>query len=113
MRIAVPYLDGNINPAFGRSEYFKLYDIENGKVISSAVIDNGGCAHTGLVTHLKNNGADLALVGNIGQHGADAFAAAGIELYTGNFDDADTVVSKYLDGTLELRKEIRGCSFAG
>lgn len=113
MRIAVPYLEGTINPAFGRSEHFKLYDIENGKIVSTAVIDNGGFEHTGLITHLKNNGVDLALVGNIGQHGADAFAAAGIELYTCNFGDADTVVSQYLSGTLELKKEIRGCSFAG
>ena len=113
MKIAVPYLDGKVNPAFGRSEYFKLYDIENGKIISTTVIDNGGYEHTGLITHLKNNGVTIALVGNIGQHGADAFAEAGIELYTSNFDDADTVVCKYLDGTLELKKEIRGCSFAG
>jgi len=100
MRIAVTYLDGKINPAFGRSKYFKLYDIEDGKIVSTRVIDNGGYEHTGLITHLKNNGVDIALVGNIKQHGADAFEAAGIELYTGNFDDADTVVSKYLDGTL-------------
>ena len=113
MRIAVPYSDGKINPAFGRSAYFKLYDIADGKITAAQIIDNGGYAHTGLITHLKNNGVTIALVGNIGQHGADAFAAAGIELYTGNFDDADTVVSKYLDGTLELKKEIRGCSFAG
>ena len=113
MRIAVPYLDGKVNPAFGRSEYFKLYDIEDGKITAAAVIGNGGYEHTGLVMHLKNNGVTIALVGNIGQHGADAFAEAGIELYTSNSDDADTVVGKYLDGTLELRKEIRGCSFAG
>lgn len=65
------------------------------------------------ISHLKNNRVTIALVGNIGQHDADAFASAGIELYTGNFEDADTVVSKYLGGTLELKKEIRGCSYAG
>ena len=113
MRIAVPYLDGNVSPAFGRSDFFKLYDIENGKIVSTTVIDNGGYEHAGLITHLKNNGVTLALVGNIGQHGADAFAEAGIELYTSNFDDADTVVSNYLDGTLELKQEIRGCHYAG
>ena len=75
MKIAVPYMDGKVNPAFGRSEHFKLYDIENGIIVSTAVIDNGGFEHTGLITHLKNNGVDLALVGNIGQHGADAFEA--------------------------------------
>ena len=113
MRIAVPYNNGNINPAFGKSEYFKLYDIENRKIVSTTVIDNGGYEHTGLITHLKNNGVDVALVGNIGQHGFDAFAEAGIELFTSNYDDADDVVGKYLDGTLELKKEIKGCSYAG
>lgn len=113
MRIAVPYQDGNVNPAFGRSEFFKLYDVEDGKIVKSAVIDNGGYEHTGLITHLKNNAVDVALVGNIGQHGFDAFKAAGIELYTGNFDHADAIVSSYLDGTLPLKKEIKGCHFAG
>lgn len=113
MRIAVPYLNGNVNPAFGRSEAFKLYDTEDGRIVSTEVIDSGGYEHTGLITHLKNHAVDTALVGNIGQHGADAFSEAGIELYTCNSGDADTVVRKYLDGTLELRKEIRGCRFAG
>ena len=113
MRIAVPYYNGNINPAFGKSEYFKLYDTEDGKILSTAVIDNGGNEHTGLITHLKNNDVDVALVGNIGQHGVDAFAEAGIELYTSNYDDADSVVKQYLDGTLELKREAKGCSIAG
>ena len=34
MRIAVPYYNGNINPAFGKSEYYKLYDTEDGKILS-------------------------------------------------------------------------------
>lgn len=113
MRIAVPYQNGSISQAFGRSEQFKLYDTADGKIVSAEMIDNGGFAHTGLITHLKNHGVNLALVGNIGQHGADAFAAAGITLYTCNSGDADAVVQQYLDGTLELRTELRGCSCAG
>ena len=50
MRIAVTYLDGKISPAFCRSEYFRLYDIECGKIVSTRVIDNGGYEHT---THHK------------------------------------------------------------
>ena len=33
MRIAVPYINGLINHAFGRTEYFKLYETENGKIV--------------------------------------------------------------------------------
>jgi len=113
MRIAVPYNNGLINPAFGRTEYFKLYETENGKIVSSTVIDNGGFGHTDLITYLKKYEVDIALIGNIGQHGFDAFAEAGIELYTSNYDDADTVIRKYLDGSLELKKEVKGYSFAG
>lgn len=113
MRIAIPYDNENVNVAFGRSQFFKLYDVEDKTVVSTQIIDNGGFEHKGLITHLKNNGVDVAIVGNIGQHGFDFFGENGIELYTSVSGNADAVVQSYLDGTLELKKEARGCSYAG
>lgn len=113
MRIAVPYNNENVNMAFGRTEFFKLYDVEDNAVVSTQVIDNGGFEHKGLITHLKNNHVDVALVGNIGQHGFDFFGENGITLYTSVSGNADAVVQAYLEGTLELRQEAKGCSYAG
>lgn len=113
MRIAIPFDNENVHMAFGRTQFFKLYDVENNVVVSTQVIDNGGYEHRGLITHLKNNHVDTALVGNIGQHGFECFQENGIELYTSVSGRADDVVQSYLNGTLELRKEIKGCSYAG
>ena len=45
MRIAVTYDDGEVFQHFGHTESFKIYDIENGKIVSSKVVGNGGFGH--------------------------------------------------------------------
>ena len=43
MKIAVTYDNGNIFQHFGRTEFFKVYEVENGSVVSSEVIGSNGC----------------------------------------------------------------------
>ena len=47
MKVAVTYEKetGNIFQHFGKTQYFKIYQIEDGKILSSEVIDNGGNGH--------------------------------------------------------------------
>ena len=42
MRIAVTYEDGQIFQHFGHTQQFKLYDVEEGKIVSSQVVDTNG-----------------------------------------------------------------------
>ena len=42
MKIAVTYDNGNIFQHFGKTEFFKVYDVEDNKVISSEVIGSNG-----------------------------------------------------------------------
>ena len=42
MRVAVTYDNGNVFGHFGRTEQFKIYDIEDGKVVSSQILDTNG-----------------------------------------------------------------------
>ncbi len=42
MRIAVTYDNGNVFGHFGRTEQFKVYDIEDGKVVNSEVVSTNG-----------------------------------------------------------------------
>ena len=42
MKIAVTYDNGQIFQHFGRTENFKVYEVEDGKVVSSEVIDSNG-----------------------------------------------------------------------
>ena len=38
MKVAVTYDNGNVFGHFGRTEQFKVYDIEDGKVVSSQIM---------------------------------------------------------------------------
>ena len=47
MRIAVTYENGEIFQHFGHTEQFKLYDVEEGKIVSAQVVDSNGSGHGG------------------------------------------------------------------
>ena len=55
MKIAVTYDNGNIFQHFGRTESFKVYEVEDGKVISSEVIGSDGIGHGALAGLLAGN----------------------------------------------------------
>lgn len=40
MIIAVTYENGQVFQHFGHSEYFKIYEVEDGKIVKSEVYDN-------------------------------------------------------------------------
>ena len=42
MKIAATYENGNIFQHFGKTAQFKLYEIENGKILSAEVVDTNG-----------------------------------------------------------------------
>ena len=44
MKIAVPYENGQVFQHFGHSAQFKIYDTENGKILSSKIVSTNGRA---------------------------------------------------------------------
>ncbi len=48
MRIAVTYENGEIFQHLGHTEQFKIYDIEDGKIVSQQVIDTNGSGYDSL-----------------------------------------------------------------
>jgi len=59
MKVAVTYENGQIFQHFGHTEQFKIYTTENGKIISSEVIDTNGSGHGALAGLLLS--LDVAL----------------------------------------------------
>ena len=100
MRIAVTYDNGNIFQHFGHSEQFKLYDVENGEIVSSQVVDTNGAGHGALAGFLKAANADVLICGGIGGGAQMAMAEAGIKLYAGNSGSADAAVKMLISGSL-------------
>lgn len=101
MRIAVTYDDGRIFQHFGRTEEFKVYDVEDGVIKSSTVINTNGQGHGALIGVLESIGADVLICGGIGGGAQSGVASMGIELYGGIAGDADEAVKAYLEGKLE------------
>lgn len=100
MKIAVTYEDGNVFQHFGRTENFKVYDVEDGKVVSAEVMGSDGVGHEALAWLLKDSGIDALICGGMGQGAQDALAEAGIEVCAGASGDADAVVEAFLRGEL-------------
>ena len=100
MKIAVTYENGSVFQHFGHTEQFKLYDVEEGKVVSSQVVDTNGSGHGALAGFLADQQVDSLICGGIGGGALMALAEAGIRLYAGCTGDADQRVAELLAGSL-------------
>ena len=100
MKIAVTYDNGNIFQHFGRTEFFKVYEVEDDKVASSEVIGSNGVGHGALAGLLSDQSVDVLICGGIGGGAQAALAEAGVELCSGAEGDADQAVEAYLKGEL-------------
>ena len=100
MRIAVTYENGEIFQHFGRTEQFKLYDVENGAVAAAEIVGTNGSGHGALAGFLKDRGVDALICGGIGGGAQAAMNAAGITFYGCVSGNADEAVQKLLAGTL-------------
>lgn len=100
MKIAVTYEDGNVFQHFGRTENYKVYDIEEGRVSSSEVKSTNGTGHEAIADLLKDEGVSVLICGGLGQGAKDALDACGIEVFSGTEGSADEAVERYLRGEL-------------
>ena len=100
MKIAVTYDNGEIFQHFGKTENFKVYEVEDNQVVSSEVIGSNGTGHGALAGLLSEQGVDVLICGGIGGGARTALAEAGIQLYPGVSGDADSKVSDLLAGKL-------------
>ena len=107
MRIAVTYENGEIFQHFGRTEQFKVYDIQDGKIVSSNVVDTNGSGHGALAGILSALDADALICGGIGGGAQAALAAAGIKLYGGVSGNADDAVAAFLEGKLDFNANVQ------
>ena len=100
MKIAVTYDNGNVFQHFGRTEQFKVYEVEDNKVVSSEVIGSNGTGHGALAGLLAGQNVDVLICGGIGGGAQAALAEAGVELCAGAEGNTDEAVEAYLRGEL-------------
>ena len=100
MKIAVTYDNGNVFQHFGKTENFKVYEVEDDKVVSSEVIGSNGTGHGALSGLLAEQGINVLICGGIGEGAQTALTEAGIEMVAGAQGNTDDVVEAYLKGEL-------------
>lgn len=101
MKIAVTYEAGQVFQHFGHCENFKIYQVEEGQVISSKIVSPDGSGHGALAVFLADQDVKVLLCGGIGGGARTALAEAEVELYPGVSGDADVAVAAFLAGTLK------------
>ena len=112
MRIAVTYENGNIFQHFGHTQQFKVYDVQDGKIIASEVVDTMGSGHGTLAGVLSALNADILICGGIGGGAQMALAAAGIRLFGGVSGNADAAVEAFVSGSLSYNPNVK-CNHHG
>lgn len=100
MKIAVTYENGQVFQHFGHTEQFKVYEVEDGKVVSSQVVGSDGSGHEALAVLLADMAVDVLICGGIGGGAQAALQEQGIELCAGASGAADAAVEAYLRGEL-------------
>ena len=107
MRVAVTYENGEIFQHFGHTEQFKVYDVEDGRILSSEVVDTNGSGHGALAGVLKALKVDALICGGIGGGAQMALAEAGIRLFGGVSGSADAAAQALAEGKLDFNPAVR------
>jgi predicted DNA-binding protein (UPF0251 family)/predicted Fe-Mo cluster-binding NifX family protein len=105
MRIAATYKDGQIFQHFGHTAQFKIYDVADGEIKNSKIVDTMGQGHGALAGFLLGGDVDVLICGGIGGGAQRALAEAGIKLCAGVTGSADEAAEAYAAGKLNYSNE--------
>ena len=87
MRIALPFENNNI---FGHFEYassFKIYEIENNKIVTMRFVP---------VSDINDLSIDVMLCGSIGDNSKNTLLERNVDVHTGYNGNADIAVHTFL-----------------
>ena len=107
MRIAIsssgPDLDAEVDPRFGRCQYFVIVDSETKEFEirdNQAAMTRGG-AGIQAAQMVANSGVDAVITGHLGPNAADTLVAAGLKTYLGASGTVGEALQQYKAGHLQ------------
>lgn len=101
MKIAVPYDRGKIEPHFGHSLYFEIYNVENNEVVGKMNLPSKGSGHEYMIGLMKKMKVNVVIAGHMGKKAILGLKDAGIEVYMGLSGSVDDVIYRFMEGELE------------
>jgi predicted Fe-Mo cluster-binding NifX family protein len=96
-------LDADVDPRFGRCQYFVIVDSETME-FSAILNDSTNAAHGAGIQAAQtvtNMGAKVVLTGNVGPNAFNVLSATGIKIVTGVSGSVRDAVEKYKSGQLK------------
>ena len=109
MKIAATFSNEEIFQHFGRTPFFAIYNIENGKIENKEIIKTPEEGHGALVGFLVENGIETLICGGIGGGAVNALQQSGVDLYAGASGNADLQVISFISGQLP-HNEFSNCN---
>ncbi|MCI6991341.1 MAG: NifB/NifX family molybdenum-iron cluster-binding protein [Clostridiales bacterium] len=100
MKLAITYDNGQVFQHFGKTQQFKIYDIQEGKVGPSLVTGTGGQGHGALAGLLRALGISVLICGGIGPGAQEALKSLDITVIPGITGDVDQAAQDFVDGKL-------------
>jgi len=111
MKIAIsatgPTLDAEVDPRFGRCQYFIIADPET---MAFETIDNASAASSGgagisAAQMIAGKGVEAVLTGNCGPNAYQVLSPAGIKVITGVSGKVKDVIAEYKLGTYSAAQQ--------
>ncbi|MCK4784924.1 MAG: NifB/NifX family molybdenum-iron cluster-binding protein [Desulfobacteraceae bacterium] len=111
MKIAIsatgPDLDAEVDPRFGRCQYFVIVDMETTQL---EALENSGAMGSGGVgvsaaQMIAGKGVEAVITGNCGPNAHQALSAAGIKVITGVTGNIRDAIEDYKSGKLQANSQ--------
>lgn len=96
-------LNAEVDPRFGRCQYFIFYDIERGdfEYLENYNVSAGGGAGIQTAQAISEKGAEAVLTGNVGPNAFQTLSAAGIKIYAGVSGKVSEAIEQFKSGSLK------------
>ena len=90
-------LDAQVDPRFGRCQYFMIVDSESMQFesVSNLAVTSGSGAGIQAAQTMANKNVKVIITGNVGPKAFQALSATGITIITGASGKVSTVIEKY------------------
>ncbi|MBW1703834.1 MAG: P-loop NTPase [Deltaproteobacteria bacterium] len=99
--VAIPVSGGKLSAHFGHCEEFAFVETENGKITGTEMLSPPAHEPGVLPRWLYEQGADVLIVGGMGEQAQQLLREKGIEVIIGApMDPPESLVNQYLTGTL-------------
>lgn len=103
MKIAAAYENGQVCQNFEQTQQFKLYTIENDRIVKMELVD----VQEPRAAFLKEQGVGLLVCGKLDMAAQMELMQAGIAPFPGAYGDADMQVGALFVGMLESEKKTK------